>query len=1048
MSRINILNVTAEDFAIESLASTPTSGSAGDHEDGRIVKYGTSFYMWHDATGTWVRFASNTEYTSLETRLSQQEDGRATADSSLATADASLSTRIGVEEAARSAAVSSEAEARASEITSAETLRTAADASVALRLSQEEDAATSAVSSLNVRAAAAEGVVSAANASEISRASTAEGSLETLISSEESSELSAETSLDARMSAQSSNRVAVVDSNNTVLGTAASDRASADSSIESRLSQEELVVDAILNASTSDKDTFSEVVTFLNATDLTSDSSLSTEFSDLGSSLASAGVVRADADSSLETRLSNEEDTEAAAEISLNTRVSSEASAQVAADASLSTRLSSEESARLAADNSVASDAGTASSDRASADTSIQTRLAAEESNELSAEVSLDTRVSIEASTQVVADASLTTRVAAEEVARASAVDSVELNVSTLVDTDENSSMASADASLTLRISTEESNMVVADASVTTRIAAEETARINADTSLETRLSNQEDAENTAVSSLSTLISSEASTMVVEDSTLKSTIDSQVSVVSSDLDAILDSAAADKDTFVEIFTFLSGVDSTSDDALSTYVANIDTSLAEELSTMNSADTSLSTRIGDEETARASAVTSLGANHSALISSQNSSIVSLETKEAARHVRIDFTGQTSFTVAQSDLPSGYTAGNGMVQIFHEVSSGTFRHLVAPATFNPSTGAMTFDLGSSAKDGFAVFYSFAGDERSVSTPSNAAAFQMATSNSSYDANPPTEISETYAGASVQTYLYIIDIDNASYTVDSSGGYDNYTWTINNPLKSDYDSATGNYTNHLNWGSNGETGAYIRWYSQMSTDGGTSWGSTQYTDTTVTIDASTGYVSGTDNTSFPNSSPAIPAQGATVGAAFKVWAEGYDTSGNLLFTAGSASAPYYNLDTDHDFQMYSGQHYVSTSIYWHSSGSSGLPSVFGQQRDVTLTKPSSLNVGDNFSDNIAGFNANYSAYSYGWDSYSTNWALTGTHAAEFDIMPYTSGDQQSASNSGDVSLKFKEDGGSYTRTVPASGTYTVRLTASNAGGSDVIWDITVVI
>ena len=1046
MSRINILNVTAEDFAIESLASAPTSGSAGDHEDGRIVKYGTSFYMWHDATGTWVRFASSTEYTSLETRLSQQEDGRATADSSLATADASLSTRIGVEEAARSTAVSSEAEARASEITSAETVRVAADASLELRLSQEEDAATSAVSSLNVRAAAAEAAVSAENASEISRASTAESSLETLISSEESSELSAETSLDARMSAQTSNRVAVVDSNNTVLGTAASDRASADSSLETRLSQEEVVVDAILNASTSDKDSFAEIVSFINATDVSEDSELSTEFSDLGSSLASAGVARADADSSLETRLSNEEDAEASAELSLNTRVSSEASAQAAADDSLSTRLSSEESARLAADNSIASDAGSAASDRASADTSIQTRLAAEESNELSAEVSLDTRVSVEASTQVVADASLSSRIAVEEAAKDTAISSLSDDVSSSVDTDENSSMASADASLELRLSTEESNMVVADASVTTRIAAEETARINADTSLETRLSNQEDAENTAVSSLSTLISSEASTMVVEDSTLKSTIDSQVSVVSSDLDAILDSADADKDTFVEIFTFLSGVDSTSDDALSTYVANIDTSLAEELSTMNSADTSLSTRIGDEETARASAVTSLETKHSALISSQNSSIVSLETKEAARHVRIDFTGQTSFTVAQADLPSGYTAGNGMVQIFHEVSSGTFRHLVAPATFNPSTGAMTFDLGSSAKDGFAVFYSFAGDEKSVSTPSNAAQFQMATSNSSYDANPPTELSETYAGASQQTYIYIIDIDNATYTIDNSGGYTSYNWTINNPLKSEYDSATNSYTYHLAWGNEGDTGAYIRWYSQMSTDGGTSWGSTQYTDTTVTLGEYG--PSGTDSTDFPSSSNGIPAQGATVGAAFKIWAEGYDVNGACLFKAGSESAPYYVLDTDHDFQMYSGQHYTTTSIYWHASGSSGLPSVFGQQRDVTLTKPSTLNVGDNFSDSIAGFNANYNAYNYGWDSYSTNWALTGTHAAEFDIMPYTSGDQQSASNSGDVTLKFKENGDPYNRLVPASGTYTVRLTASNAGGADVIWDITVVI
>ena len=429
------------------------------------------------------------------------------------------------------------------------------------------------------------------------------------------------------------------------------------------------------------------------------------------------------------------------------------------------------------------------------------------------------------------------------------------------------------------------------------------------------------------------------------------------------------------------------------------------------------------------------------------SSVEAKISTLESHEDKRHVRIDFTSQTSFTVASGELPAGFTAGNGMVQVFQDMGSSTYRHLVAPATVNPSTGAMTFDLGSSAKSGFAVFYSFAGDEGTVTVPSNAAAFQMSTSNSSYDANPPTEISETYAGASVETYIYIIDIDNASYTIDNSGGYDNYIWTINNPLKSDWDEATSSYTNHLDWGSNGETGAYIRWYSQMSTDGGTSWGSTQYTDTTVTIDASTGYVSGTDNTSFPSSSPAIPAQGATVGAAYKIWVEGYDTSGALLFTAGSSSAPYYNLDTDHDFQMYSGQHYVSTSIYWHSSGSSGLSSVFGQQRDVTLNKPSTLSVGDNYTDSLASFNANYNAYNYGWDSYVTNWALTGADAAEFDIKPYDSGDQQSASNSGDVALHFKEAGG-YARTVPASGTYTVRLTASNAAGADVIWDITVVI
>ena len=173
------------------------------------------------------------------------------------------------------------------------------------------------------------------------------------------------------------------------------------------------------------------------------------------------------------------------------------------------------------------------------------------------------------------------------------------------------------------------------------------------------------------------------------------------------------------------------------------------------------------------------------------------------------------------------------------------------------------------------------------------SNAAQFQLAVANSSYDANAPAEISETYAGASQQTYLYIVDLDNASYTVNNNYGYTQYEWTLNTPLQTDYDSSTNTYTNLLAWGDVGETGAYIRWYSQESTDGGVTWSSTQYTDTDVTL--SEYGAQGTDSTSFPSTSPAIPAQGPAVGSAFKIWVEGYDVNGACLFKAGSESAPY---------------------------------------------------------------------------------------------------------------------------------------------------------
>lgn len=115
------------------------------------------------------------------------------------------------------------------------------------------------------------------------------------------------------------------------------------------------------------------------------------------------------------------------------------------------------------------------------------------------------------------------------------------------------------------------------------------------------------------------------------------------------------------------------------------------------------------------------MTSLENKHSGEISTLASSVDSLETREEARHLRIDFSNKTSFTVLQTDLPSGFTPGNGLVQVYQEVSSNTYRRLVSPMNFDPTTGEMTFDLGVSPKSGFAVFYSFAGDETDMSSSS---------------------------------------------------------------------------------------------------------------------------------------------------------------------------------------------------------------------------------------------------------------------------------------------------------------------------------------
>ena len=1037
-NRIIIHKAVAEDFKLEVFSSAPVDGSSGDYEDGRIIKYLTHFYAWHDASGEWKKFGNSTDITSLETRLSAQEVDQAAAESSLATIDASLQTRISTEESASTSAVDS-AEVRAA----------AAEGVISGNLSSELVDRAADVSAEASRAASAEVILSTNLSSGIvareadvsvekARAEAAEGSLQTRLAAEESNELSAETSLDTRASTEESTRLAADNSIAVTVSSEASAARSAETSLQTRLSSEEDRVDAILNAASADKDDFVEIVSFINAIDVAHDAQTSTQISSIDSAIVSAESSRGSADTSIQTRLSIEESTEAAAEASLNTRMAAEASNELSAEGSLDVRSSAEESLRLAEDTSLETSLSGAGSSRAAGDSSLTTAASVEASTARSAEVSVQSSLSAAALARGNADTSLQTRLSIEESAMIVAVDSIE------------ALRSAGDLSLTTRVSSEEVTRAAGDSSLTTRTGVAESARSTADSSLTTRLAAEESNELSAETSLDTRVSSEASAQVLADGSLQTRFSGELSTERSKLDSILDSAAADKDTFVEIVSFITSVDTESDDALASYVVAVDATISTEVSTARSAEAVLSTNLSSEVSAMGSAVAATYATISGNIATHATAIDTKEQHEGVgRHMRLDFTSETSFSVAAVDLPTNFEPGNGMAQVFQLVSAGVYRHLVAPSTYNATTGVMSFDLGSTAKSGFVVFYSFAGDEAEVTEPSSAALFQFAVSSTSYDANAPEEISETYAGSENKSSINIVDLDNASYTVTNEYGYDQYTWTLNTPFSQEYDSGTSTYTNHfLTWGSPGDTGAYIRWYSQESTDGGSSWSSTQYTDTTVTIDGTSGYVSGTQGVSFPSSSPAVPAQGPAVGSAFKMWAEGYDVNGDCIFKAGSESAPYYNLDSDHDFKFQSGSHYVSSSIYWHSSAGDGLPSVFGQTRSLTLSMPSSLSVGDNYTSSIANFNANYNSSNYGWSSYGTSWALTGTDAAEFDIKPYTSGDQQSASSTGDVSIMFKEGSSSSNRLVPSSGTYSVTLTATNSGGSDVVWNISIVI
>ena len=159
--------------------------------------------------------------------------------------------------------------------------------------------------------------------------------------------------------------------------------------------------------------------------------------------MSSEEVNRADADSSIELRLSQEEDARAADVVSINTRVSSEEDARAAADTSLETRFSGEVSVESARIDAIV--AGTGSPDLENFSQVVSYINAVDTTNDdavASHVVSINARISAESSTRVVEDASLESSISSEVSARQSAVQSLEDNHSALISS-ENSSISS-----------------------------------------------------------------------------------------------------------------------------------------------------------------------------------------------------------------------------------------------------------------------------------------------------------------------------------------------------------------------------------------------------------------------------------------------------------------------------------------------------------------------------------------------------------------------------------------------------------------------------
>jgi hypothetical protein len=226
----------------------------------------------------------------------------------------------------------------------------------------------------------------------------------------------------------------------------------------------------------------------------------------------SLASVVASADSSLSTRVSNEESTRTSADASIIAVITANESANDSADASLTVRVSAEESTRTSADASIVAVITANESANDSADASLTTRVSNEESTRAAADTSIVALISNNEVANDSADLSLTTRLSTEEVARAAA-DSTEASVrfsadASIVALISNNEVAndSADLSLTTRVSNEESVRTSADASIVALISGNESANDSADTSLTTRISAEESVRASVDTSLANLI--------------------------------------------------------------------------------------------------------------------------------------------------------------------------------------------------------------------------------------------------------------------------------------------------------------------------------------------------------------------------------------------------------------------------------------------------------------------------------------------------------------------------------------------------------------
>jgi hypothetical protein len=188
---------------------------------------------------------------------------------------------------------------------------------------------------------------------EISRAQAAESDLADDITAEETARVAA-------VSAEAASRVA------------------GDNALDAKITTEKGRIDAILDASEADKDTFAEIVQLINSVDTTNDQAFAGYVLSNDAALAQEVSDRQAGDSALGVRIDGVESAATALEARVTTAeadIAAEEAARIAADTTLQSNIDAEAATRSSADTTLQSNIDAEASARSTADTSLSNRI-------------------------------------------------------------------------------------------------------------------------------------------------------------------------------------------------------------------------------------------------------------------------------------------------------------------------------------------------------------------------------------------------------------------------------------------------------------------------------------------------------------------------------------------------------------------------------------------------------------------------------------------------------------------------------------------------